>query len=98
MIDELDPKDPDSIEVFNWNFEPTLAPGDAVAAVDGISFPETDGALAQIGLSAIDDAGLVVSAKLGTCTRGQYYTARCRVTTTLGETLDLSLRFYCDEN
>ena len=30
--------------------------------------------------------------------QGRYYTARCRVDTTLGERLDLSLRFYCDDN
>lgn len=99
MIEELDPKDPDTTEAFNWDFTDKLAPGDSIATVDSFGFPETDGVLALVGMGAIDDDGKVVSAKLGPCTKGRYYTVRCRITTAvLGETLDLSLRFYCDDN
>jgi hypothetical protein len=98
MIQEVTPKDPHTTEVFNWDFEPLMVPGDTVASVIGVEFPETDGALATVGAPAVSDSGFVVSQKLGPCTSGQYYTARCRVLTTpAGETLDLSLRFYCEE-
>lgn len=98
MIEEVDPKDPNTTEVFNWNCKPHMIEGDTVASVVSITFPETDGVLALVGMPAVSGDGLRVSAKLGPCTKGLYYTACCRFTTTLGETLEISLRFYCDDN
>jgi hypothetical protein len=97
MIEQIDDKDPNTTERFNWNCKPLMIPGDTVASVVSVSFPETDGALALVGMPAISDDGLMVSALLGACTKGRYYTATCRFTTTIGETLELSLRFYCDD-
>lgn len=98
MIRELrDPKDPDSEEFFSWNFKPMLIDGDSIVSVHSVAYTENQDTGTVIGSPGIDAAGFVVSAKLGGCTKGKYYTVRCRVTTLLGETLDLSLRFYCDD-
>jgi hypothetical protein len=93
----VSPKDPDSEETFNWDFGPMLLPGDSVAAFVSMAFEDSPDELVTF-LSGAALSGNKISRKLGGGTLGEDYGLRCRVTTTLGETLDLTLRFVIAQN
>lgn len=90
MIQTLSPKDPDSAEFFNWDFTLMLMTGDSIATVVGTLVTSGDDALVLVGSPAL--ASPKVSQKISGGTLGSKYVVRCRVTTTLGETLDLSFQ------
>jgi len=94
MIQSLSPKDPDSVEFFNWDFTAVLIAGDSIASVVSTVVTSGDSALVLEGSPAL--SGSLVSQRISGGTLGTEYTVRCRITTTLGETLDLSFSIFVE--
>jgi hypothetical protein len=97
MSSYVAPKDPDSVEIFGWDFGPMLPEGASIASVVGTELEDsTDEEIEFLSVPSI--SGTKVSQKLGGGTIDGDYGVRCRVTTTTGETLDLTLRFVVAQN
>lgn len=100
MIQSVDDKDPDSVEVFEWDYTTLLRDGDTIASIVGTAIDEAvdskeASVLVLVGLPeqvTETPAKIVQTARAGT--PSARYTLRCRVTTVLGETLDLSMYVY----
>ena len=72
-----------------------MLPGDTVASVTDVFVQSgAEDALTFDTAAAIDEAGKIVSRKLGGGTPASWYVVTCRFVTTLGEHLDLELEFY----
>jgi hypothetical protein len=89
------PKDPQSEEVFNFTPGPNLIAGDSIASVLKCFVSRGDSSLVLLTAPAISTDGSSVSVKLGGGRLGVRYRVTLRFTTTLGETLDMSLEFDC---
>lgn len=86
----FDPKRPDEVEVFAWDFSRALATGETLAAASVKVVLADDAAEVAIpamvsGAAGID--GAVVSQLVAGGTDGATYTLLCTVTTSQGQTL-----------
>lgn len=89
------PKDPNTEEFFE--FEPGLQfiTGDGIASVLKCFVAKGDSSLVLLDDPEISDDGRKASVLIGGGRLGQTYWVTLRFTTTLGETLELTLEFDC---
>lgn len=88
------PKDPRSVEDFNWDFRPLLKVGDAISSIAKMFIERGDSAL-TFGTPAPDDNNVIVSSRLSGGRRGVRYRVTILIVTVTGEEIDLSLEFDC---
>jgi hypothetical protein len=96
-MSRVSPKDPDSEEFFEWDCEQQIkdGAGGTIASIDSFIFEEGDGMVTFLTAAAISADGYRVSRKLGGGTDGVDYAITMRFTTTAGEKLDSTMRFFC---
>lgn len=86
----FDPKRPDEVEVFAWNFARALASGETLETASVRAVLADDASEAAIPAMVSGGAGIagaVVSQLVGGGTDGTTYTLLCTVTTSQGQTL-----------
>lgn len=102
MIRTYDDKDPNSVEIFDWDFTDWLRPNDTIASVVGSAISDSqdsheDTELVLIGVPEIvTEEPTKVSQFVSGGTRGARYFLTCTITTAQGETLPKTGSVYID--
>ena len=87
----VDPKDPDAVEPFSFDFSERFLELDRSERIDTFEVAIDDGDSSLL-IDRSSMQGPIVTAWLSGGTLFATYTVRCRVVTTIGRTLDLSFK------
>lgn len=84
MFTKFDPKDPDAVKNYTWDFSQWLATGETISSYSFPGFP------AGITKDTDSNTAVAVTATISAGTAGEDYDITCRISTNAGQTEDLT--------